>query len=111
MNNCAMELCPNWAGDGDGCPCAVLGLPKPDAGDPDPPLDEVDWDELDEVDPKARVVADVLEKWGQARCCLRHHMVGTFLDLLAAEGYRVEPIQAPAFEDVLPVEQGGGNPQ
>lgn len=29
---CEMELCPNWAGD-DGCPCAVLGLPKPTGGD------------------------------------------------------------------------------
>lgn len=71
---------------------------------PDPPLDDLSEDELAEVDPKASVVASVLGRWYDERCCCRHHMVGTFLDLLAAEGYRVEPIEAPSFEDVLPVD-------
>lgn len=26
---CEAELCPNWAGDGDVCPCAVFGLERP----------------------------------------------------------------------------------
>lgn len=26
---CEAELCPNWSGDGDVCPCAVFGLERP----------------------------------------------------------------------------------
>jgi hypothetical protein len=25
-DRCGMELCPNWSGDGNVCPCAVFGL-------------------------------------------------------------------------------------
>ena len=69
---------------------------------PDPDLDDLSWDELEEVDPKAFTVARLLHLWAEERCCSKHHCVGTFLDLLAAEGYRVEPIQAPSFEDIRP---------
>lgn len=24
--NCRQEMCPNWSGDGNVCPCAVFGL-------------------------------------------------------------------------------------
>lgn len=30
---CEAELCPNWSGDGDVCPCAVFDLPRPAAVD------------------------------------------------------------------------------
>lgn len=26
---CAEELCPNWSGDGNVCPCALFGLEPP----------------------------------------------------------------------------------
>lgn len=29
MNRCDMELCPNWTGDGNVCPCALFDL-EPD---------------------------------------------------------------------------------
>lgn len=28
-DRCAMELCPNWSGDGDVCSCTLLDLPRP----------------------------------------------------------------------------------
>jgi hypothetical protein len=28
-SGCEMELCPNWSGDGDVCPCAVFDLERP----------------------------------------------------------------------------------
>ncbi len=70
---------------------------------PDPDLDDLSDDELAELDEKAANVAHVLARWYDERCCCRHHMVGTFLDLLAAEGYRVEPIVVPDI--VLPVKE------
>jgi hypothetical protein len=30
MTRCAQEMCPNWSGDGDVCPCAIFDLPRPD---------------------------------------------------------------------------------
>jgi hypothetical protein len=39
---CAQELCPNWSGDGDVCPCAVFGRPRPcPHGDPYCPCQDV----------------------------------------------------------------------
>lgn len=29
MNACKQELCPNWSGEGDVCPCAIFDLPRP----------------------------------------------------------------------------------
>lgn len=29
-SRCEMELCPNWSGDGDVCPCAVFGYDPPE---------------------------------------------------------------------------------
>lgn len=52
-------------------------------------MDDLSDDELAEQDPLAADVAHVLDRWYDERCCCRHHMVGTFLDLLAAQGYRV----------------------
>lgn len=36
MSRCEAELCPNWSGDGDVCPCAVFGLERPAVEEPDP---------------------------------------------------------------------------
>lgn len=69
---------------------------------PDPNLDDLNEDELAEYDGIAADVAGVLTQWYEERCCCRHHMVGTFLDLLAAAGYRVTAINAPTFEEILP---------
>lgn len=69
---------------------------------PDPDLDDLTEDELAEHDGIAADVAGVLAQWYEERCCCRHHMVGTFLDLLAASGYRVAAIKAPDFADLLP---------
>ena len=30
MRGCAQELCGNWSGEGDVCPCAVFGIDFPD---------------------------------------------------------------------------------
>lgn len=26
MADCGQEMCPNWSGDGNVCPCAVFGI-------------------------------------------------------------------------------------
>lgn len=69
---------------------------------PDPNLDDLNEDELAEYDGIAADVAGVLSQWYEERCCCRHHMVGTFLDLLAVAGYRVHAIVAPSFEEIMP---------
>lgn len=69
---------------------------------PDPDLDSLTREQLAELDGPASVVADVLDDWlyrAHGRISGGHN-VGLFLDLLAAEGYRVEKIQAP--EVLLP---------
>lgn len=78
---------------------------------PNPDYDDLTRDELEEINPMAARVADVLDDWIGRRFGILSggHGAGLFLDLLAAEGYRVEPIVVPAFEDVLPVE--GGDPK
>lgn len=30
MPRCEQEMCPNWSGDGNVCPCAVFDLERPD---------------------------------------------------------------------------------
>lgn len=69
----------------------------------DPHLDDLTDDELAEVDPAAAAVAGALDEWYTARCCCRHHMVGSFLELLALAGYEVtERASAPELADLLP---------
>lgn len=29
MSRCDQELCENWSGDGNVCPCAILGMSRP----------------------------------------------------------------------------------
>lgn len=31
MTNCDQELCENWSGDGNVCPCALFGIERPGA--------------------------------------------------------------------------------
>ena len=33
MPGCEQELCPNWSGYGNVCPCAVFELERPDTDD------------------------------------------------------------------------------
>ena len=49
-------------------------------------------------------VADVLDGWlfEQLGVASSHHNVGAFLDALADRGYRIIPIEAPAFEQLMP---------
>ncbi len=56
-----------------------------------------------ELGPMPAVVASVLDEWlfTQHGILSGHHGVGVFLDLLAADGYRVTAIGAPRFEDVM----------
>jgi hypothetical protein len=68
-------------------------------------LDDLTGAELSELDGPAWTVAGVLLDWLWLTRQIppnRNHSVGTFLDLLAAEGYRVEKIEALALADVLP---------
>lgn len=70
----------------------------------DPDLDELTRAQLGEYDDRAAKVADVLDDWLHRAHGVTPsaHNVGLFLDLLAAEGYRVEPIEAPTFAEVMP---------
>lgn len=70
----------------------------------EPDLDDLTRDQLAEVNPMAHTVAEVLDEWNHRLrgIIASDHSVGLFLDLLAAEGYRVAPIEAPEFADVLP---------
>lgn len=70
---------------------------------PDPDLDDLTVGELAELDGPAAVVAEALLEWSNERCCSSCHNVGTFLDLLAAEGWRVTKIDpGPPIENLLP---------
>lgn len=73
-----------------------------------PEADEIDLDrmtraELSELGGAPPVVAQVLDEWNHREHGVTSsaHGVGLFLDLLAAEGYRVEPIEV-ADVDSLP---------
>lgn len=72
--------------------------------DYEPGLDELSRGQLRELDGAPAVVADVLDEWNHRLHGVTSgdHGVGLFLDLLAARGYRVEPIPAIEFADVLP---------
>lgn len=50
-------------------------------------------------------VADVLDEWlhDEHGVISSHHRLGSFLDRLAAVGYRVTKIEVPSFEELLPV--------
>lgn len=67
-------------------------------------LDRLDRDALRTMGGAPAALVDVLDEWllTQHGVTSSAHCVGAFLDLLAAEGYRVTPIEAPAFADVLP---------
>ena len=76
------------------------------AEDVEPDLDSLTRAQLAELAhmPEVAATAGVLDDWlmrlhGTASSM---HGVGLFLDLLAAEGFRVTPIEAAALEDVLP---------
>lgn len=73
--------------------------------------DEMDRDpdtltrgELAELPGPIYDVARVLDDWLQYAhgIASSHHNAGLFLDLLAAEGYRVEPIEVPSLTELLP---------
>lgn len=64
---------------------------------PDPDLDDLHRVDLAELDGPAYDTARVLDDW-LFRCLSvmsSHHYVGTFLELLAAEGWRVTRIADP----------------
>lgn len=80
---------------------------------PDPDLDDLPRSELGELDPMYSTVADVLDDWVARRFGITSsaHGVGLFLDLLAADGYRVTAIDpGPPIEDLLPVASPGEQP-
>jgi hypothetical protein len=64
---------------------------------PDPDLDTLTRAQLGEIDPMHPVLADVLDDWVVRRFGIlsSHHGIGLFLDLLAADGYRVTAIEVP----------------
>lgn len=73
--------------------------------DVDDDLDMLTRAELAELPGPARAVADVLDEWTIRRhgIASSHHGAGLFLDLLAAEGWRVEPIDpGPPLDELLP---------
>lgn len=69
-------------------------------------LDTVPLRELGEIDPMYPIVANALDEWrthmrrfGGAR---DYHGIGLFLELLAAEGYRVTKIDpGPCLDELL----------
>jgi hypothetical protein len=73
---------------------------------PDPDIDSLTRADLREWAhmPELSAVADVLDDWllRAHGVTSSAHNVGLFLDLLAAEGYRVEPIEAPTFAEIMP---------
>jgi hypothetical protein len=73
---------------------------------PDPDLDDIPRRELGEIDPMHPVVADCLTSWLGHQLIERasDHGVGTFLDELAAAGYRVTPIEVPDIHLPPPTE-------
>lgn len=72
--------------------------------DPDVDLDMLDRAAVRELGGAPAVLVDVLDDWlFQAHgTSSSAHYVQMFLELLAVAGYRVTPIDAPAFEDVMP---------
>lgn len=66
-------------------------------------LDDLTRDELAERDGPGHAVATVLDEWlGRLHGITSgQHGAGLFLDLLAAEGYRVERADAPRLENLL----------
>lgn len=71
---------------------------------PDPNLDHQTRAELAELNGPAADTAAVLDEWlMRAHGVMSSaHYVGLFLDLLADRGWRVEPIQAPSLDELLP---------
>lgn len=70
----------------------------------EPDLDDLRRDQLHELGMPGDV-ADVLDEWlvTQHGVMSSHHGVGSFLDGLAAVGYRVTPIDpGPSIEELLP---------
>jgi hypothetical protein len=69
----------------------------------EPDLDNLRRDQLHELGMPGDV-ADVLDGWlhEQHGVMSSHHGVGSFLDALAAVGYRVTRIEVPAFDELLP---------
>lgn len=67
-------------------------------------LDSLTRDQLGEIDPMHRVLADVLDDWVVRRFGILsgHHGIGLFLELLAAEGYRVVANQKPYIVEGSP---------
>jgi hypothetical protein len=80
--------------------------------EPDVDLDDVPRAELGKHDPAYPVVAEALEEWGLAiygwsSGAELAHGVGTFLNKLAARGYRMTPINpSPPFEELPPATDG-----
>lgn len=75
--------------------------------DHDLDLDALTRDQLAELDGPAATVADVLDDWIMRRFgkTSSHHGAGLFLELLAAEGYRVEKVNAPELNALLPLQE------
>lgn len=73
---------------------------------PDPDIDSLTRADLREWAhmPELAAVADVLDEWMLRAHGVTSsaHNVGLFLDLLAAEGYRVGPIETATLLDVMP---------
>lgn len=67
-------------------------------------LDTLTRADLAEQDSPAYPVACVLDDWNRQHdgVISSSHGAGLFLDLLAAEGYRVTPIVAPSLDQLLP---------
>lgn len=70
---------------------------------PDPDLDTLTVAELSELDGPAAVVAAALGELSSTARGVGGHGAGTFLDILAAAGYRVTPIDpGPPITELLP---------
>lgn len=74
----------------------------------EPDLDTLTRGELAELDGPAHTVAGVLDDWLHRLHGITsgQHGAGLFLDLLAAEGWRVERIQVPELSSLLPAPSG-----
>jgi hypothetical protein len=70
----------------------------------EPDLDDLPRAQLREFGDMPGDVADVLDEWlaAQHGVFSSHHGVGSFLDGLAAVGYRVTPIPQSDIADLLP---------
>ena len=70
----------------------------------EPDLDDLTRAQLREIDKLPGDVAGVLDEWlaTQHGVFSSHHGVGSFLDGLAAAGYRVTPIPRSDIADLLP---------